>query len=100
MCAEWRGREGFQRFLADMGERPEGMTLDRVEVDGSYEPGNCRWATTPDQGRNTTSTALNVVAVSLIRHMRRRGVLLKDLSHAFGVGITTVQSAATGETWS
>jgi len=48
----------FAKFLADMGERPEGTTLDRKEVNGNYEPGNCRWATASMQQRNKTSTSM------------------------------------------
>lgn len=44
VCDRWRGEDGFANFLADMGERPDGLTLDRVDVHGNYEPGNCRWS--------------------------------------------------------
>lgn len=49
VCRSW---SEFSNFLADMGERPEGRTLDRINVNGNYEPGNCRWATPEEQSAN------------------------------------------------
>ncbi len=52
VCDRWRD---FANFLADMGERPSGCTIDRYpNQDGNYEPGNCRWATGKQQQRNTS----------------------------------------------
>lgn len=45
-------RENFVNFLEDMGERPEGMCIERKNVHGNYEPGNCRWATAKEQQHN------------------------------------------------
>jgi hypothetical protein len=49
VCERWRV---FEHFLADMGERPAGTTLDRIDGSKGYEPGNCRWATSKTQGSN------------------------------------------------
>lgn len=50
VCDRWLK---FENFLADMGERPDGKTLDRFPNNkGNYEPGNCRWATVTEQNQN------------------------------------------------
>lgn len=57
VCDRWR--ESFVNFLADMGERPAGTTIDRIDGSLGYFPENCRWATTRQQQANI-STNVNV----------------------------------------
>jgi len=52
VCKKWLKMDGF---LEDMGERPEGKTLDRIDNSGNYESGNCRWATASEQQFNKRS---------------------------------------------
>lgn len=55
VCDRWHD---FALFLADMGERPDGLTIERIDNNRGYEPGNCRWATSLEQGRNKRNNVI------------------------------------------
>jgi len=55
ICDRWSGTDGFFNFIEDMGERPEGHTIDRKDTDGDYEPSNCRWADANTQNLNRSN---------------------------------------------
>ncbi len=69
VCDRWR--KSFADFLADMGERPEGMTLDRKNPLGPYEPDNCRWATKVQQRANQDPKA--VALSNAVNAQKKRG---------------------------
>lgn len=52
VAPRWLGPEGFKNFVADMGRRPQGKSLDRIDPNKNYEPSNCRWATSKQQANN------------------------------------------------
>lgn len=55
ICEQWLM---FDNFLADMGEKPKNMTLERIDVNGNYEPRNCKWASMKEQANNKTNNRL------------------------------------------
>lgn len=82
VCDRWLGKNGFASFVEDMGPKPEGFEIERVDNDGNYEPGNCRWATVTEQANNRRNT----------RRFEYRGelVTIGELSRRFGVKYSTV----------
>lgn len=82
MCGRWR--DSFVAFLQDMGECPEWKTLERNDVNGHYEPGNCRWATRAEQSRNKRN--------NILVECDGKTMILKDFATAKGVNYHSLHS--------
>lgn len=90
VCDRWSGDLGFENFVNDMGERPDGTTLDRIDVNGNYEPSNCRWATTEQQMNNRTDNSriiLNGESITCAQLCKKYGFYYTWVAHQLRAGI-------------
>ena len=87
VCERWRIKgDGFQNFIMDMGERPEGCSLDRIDNDGNYEPSNCKWSTQKEQMRNQRCT--RKITIEGITYIAR------ELAEKYGFKVDTLMARA------
>jgi hypothetical protein len=92
VCERWRA--SFDDFLADMGPRPSPRhSIDRIDNDGNYEPGNCRWATGLQQARNKRTTKLRPHQVTQVIWLAECGMTHREIGPIFGVASNTVSYA-------
>lgn len=100
ICAQWSGKEGFHNFLVDMGERPNGTSLDRYpDNNGNYAPGNCRWATSSEQMRNTRATKLTTDLVQEIRGRYAQGEKITSIWRSMLIDPRLISSVVHGKSW-
>lgn len=96
VCERW---QVFENFLADMGERPPGTTLDRIDNEGNYEPGNCRWADHRTQLNNRSNFNRHLTFEGRTQTMaewaRERGLGVTTLCERLQAGWTTERALTT-----
>lgn len=90
VCDRWVS--SFDNFFADMGEKPDGMTLDRIDNDKDYSQDNCRWANSKEQSRNTSRN----VNLNLNGKIQCR----EDWSNELGIPSNTIKSRINKLGWS
>jgi len=108
VCDSWLV---FENFLANMGEPPPNMSIDRIDPNGNYEPGNCRWATHKQQtanrrpfkqiglrGERNSKAKLAATDVEQIRALK--GILPQwQIAQIFGVNQSNISQILAGKTW-
>ena len=96
VCDRWQESENF---VEDMGERPVGHSIERIDNDQGYSPENCKWIPMGMQQRNTRKTKLTMVAAREIRMLSKRGYSQRELAKEFGVSPGSIQQVLENRTW-
>lgn len=100
ICDEWLDDyKAFRSWALENGYR-DGLTIDRIDHDGNYEPGNCRWVSRARQMRNIrTNTCNDEIAAEIRRRYGPKGVTMRGLAAEFGISLSVVHGCIHGTKW-
>lgn len=96
VCARW---QQFENFLADMGERPPQLSIERIDNNLGYSKENCKWGTRLEQTRNTRTTKLTLNKAIEIIKLRKQKVPHKIIASRFGICIPHIHDIVKGKVW-
>ena len=98
VCERWR--VSFELFFSDVGTRPPGMTIERIDNEGNYEPGNVRWATQKEQSNNTRASRWIELAgqrMTLMQWAEKTGLRCETISKRLDLLGWSVERALTAK---
>lgn len=97
ICDRWLD---FRNFLEDMGERPKGMSLERIDNEKGYNPENCKWATKQEQFFNRRDTKVNARKVEEMRKLYAEGgITQKELGKRYEIDESQVSRIVNNKAW-
>lgn len=89
----------FKNFYDDMGDRPEGMTIERIDNDKGYSKENCKWETTTKQARHRRGVKLTEQNVRKIKELINAGNNISMIANIFSVSENTIYHIKSGYRW-
>ena len=99
ICNKWK--HSFSAFHKDMGNKPfPKAQIDRIDNNGNYEPGNCRWVSGTDNMRNTSRTKFTIQKANKVRRQfKAGGITIKELSIEYNVGYSIIYTIVNNKSW-
>lgn len=97
VCEDW---VKFENFYRDMGDRPSiKHQIDRINNNGNYEPGNCRWVTNKINTRNSSRTKMNAEKVNEIRSLIKQGYGIRAIGRMYNIGHSVISNIKNKKVW-